>query len=72
VTAVSNDDRTCGPVHGFVKRRPITIPGSISDVLDMFRSEIGLYREIAPIIGVRVPACYRADLDAAVNSRQRD
>jgi hypothetical protein len=51
-------------MHGFVKRRPVAVPGSIPDVLDMFRSEIRFYREIAPIIGVRVPACYRAEDNA--------
>ncbi len=30
----------------------------------MFRSEIRFYREIAPVIGVRVPACYRAEDNA--------
>lgn len=27
----------------------------------MFRSEVRFYREIAPVIGVRVPACYHAE-----------
>jgi hypothetical protein len=27
----------------------------------MFRAEVRFYREIAPVAGVRVPACYRAD-----------
>jgi hypothetical protein len=27
----------------------------------MFRSEVRFYREIAPAVGVRVPACYRAE-----------
>lgn len=27
----------------------------------MFRSEVRFYREIAPVIGVRVPACYRTE-----------
>lgn len=27
----------------------------------MFRCEVRFYREIAPVIGVRVPACYRAE-----------
>ncbi len=30
----------------------------------MFRSEIRFYRQIAPVIGVRVPACYRAEDNA--------
>lgn len=30
----------------------------------MFRSEVRFYREIAPDIGVRVPACYRAEASA--------
>jgi hypothetical protein len=48
-----------GPGH--VKRRGRAAPGSIPDVLDIFRMEIRFYREIAPVIGVRVPACYRAE-----------
>jgi hypothetical protein len=48
-----------GPVH--VKRRARPEPGSIPDVLDIFRAEVRFYREIAPVIGVRVPACYRAE-----------
>lgn len=28
----------------------------------MFRNEVRFYREIAPIVGVRVPACYRAEI----------
>jgi Ser/Thr protein kinase RdoA (MazF antagonist) len=27
----------------------------------MFRNEVLFYREVAPVVGVRVPACYRAD-----------
>jgi hypothetical protein len=27
----------------------------------MFRCEVRFYEEIAPVIGVRVPACYRAE-----------
>jgi hypothetical protein len=37
------------------------VPGSIPDVLDIFRSEIRFYRAMAPVVGVRVPACYRAE-----------
>ncbi|MGN6243539.1 MAG: hypothetical protein ACTHQ3_07675 [Motilibacteraceae bacterium] len=44
----------------FVKRRERAEPGSIPDVLQMFASEVRLYREIAPHVGVRVPVCYRA------------
>jgi fructosamine-3-kinase len=29
--------------------------------LDSFQAEVRFYREIAPVIGVRVPACYRAE-----------
>jgi hypothetical protein len=29
--------------------------------LDSFRAEVSFYREIAPVIGVRVPACYQAE-----------
>jgi hypothetical protein len=48
-------------VHGHVKRRSWPEPGSIPDVLDMFRCELRFYREIAPVVGVRVPACYQAE-----------
>jgi hypothetical protein len=43
------------------KRRSPAAPGSIPDVLDIFRCEVRFYQEIAPVIGVRVPACYRAE-----------
>ncbi len=46
----------------FVKRRGVPAPGSIPQALDMFRCEVRFYREIAPEIGVRVPACYRAEI----------
>ena len=44
-----------------VKRRDRPAPGSIPDVLGVFRAEVRFYREIAPVAGVRVPACYRAE-----------
>jgi hypothetical protein len=47
------------PPH--VKRRGRPVPGSIPDVLDLFRAEVRFYREIAPVAGVRVPACYQAE-----------
>lgn len=53
-----------GPVTGpFIKRREPAAPGSIPDVLAMFVSEVRFYREIAPVIGVRVPACLTAQED---------
>lgn len=48
-------------MHGHVKRRSWPEPGSIPDVLDMFRCEVRFYREIAPVAGVRVPACYQVE-----------
>jgi hypothetical protein len=45
----------------YQKRRAPATPGSIADVLGMFRAEVRFYREIAPVVGVRVPACYRAE-----------
>lgn len=48
----------------FVKRREPAKPGSIPDVLGMFTGEVRFYREIAPVLGVRVPACYAADDNA--------
>jgi len=47
-----------------VKRREPAAPGSIPAVLKMFESEVRFYREIAPVIGVRVPACYQAEKNA--------
>jgi hypothetical protein len=44
-----------------VKRRGLPAPGSIPDVLGMFRAEVRFYREIAPVVGVRVPNCYHAE-----------
>jgi hypothetical protein len=45
----------------YVKRRARPAPGSISEALDSFRAEVRFYREIAPVVGVRVPACYEAE-----------
>src|SRR5215471_16854468 len=44
-----------------VKRRGRPKRGSISEALDSFRAEVRFYAEIAPVVGVRVPACYRAE-----------
>lgn len=44
-----------------MKRRGQPVPGSIPDVLDIFRSELRFYREVAPVAGVRVPICYQAE-----------
>jgi fructosamine-3-kinase len=45
----------------YVKRRGRPEPGSITEALDSFRAEVRFYRQIASVIGVRVPACYRAE-----------
>lgn len=45
----------------FEKRRPHATPGTIPHALDMFRNEVRFYREIAPVVGVRVPACFEAE-----------
>jgi aminoglycoside phosphotransferase (APT) family kinase protein len=50
-----------GAVHGYVKRRGRPDAGSIPEALDIFRAEVRFYREIAPVAGVRVPACYQAE-----------
>ncbi|HZC25380.1 MAG TPA: phosphotransferase [Actinopolymorphaceae bacterium] len=47
----------------FVKSRERPPSGSIPDVLQMFRAEVRFYREIAPDVGVRVPACHEATDD---------
>jgi Phosphotransferase enzyme family len=44
-----------------VKRRARPEPGSITEALDSFRAEVRFYQEIAPVAGVRVPACYQAE-----------
>lgn len=49
----------------WVKRREPAVPGSIPDVLGMFAAEVRFYREVAPVVGVRVPTCLRADHDEA-------
>jgi aminoglycoside phosphotransferase (APT) family kinase protein len=46
----------------FVKRRGLPVLGSIPYTLDIFRSEVRFYREIAAEAGVRVPACYAAEI----------
>jgi hypothetical protein len=43
-----------------VKRRARPVPGSIPAVLDIFGAEVRFYQHIAPVAGVRVPACYQA------------
>lgn len=48
----------------FIKRRQPAPPGSIPDVLQMFVNEIRFYREVAPVVGVRVPNCLTAEEDA--------
>ena len=48
-------------MQGYVKRRGRPVPGSIPGVLDLFRAEVRFYREIAPVVGVRVPVCYQAE-----------
>ena len=45
----------------FVKVRPHASPGTIPQALDMFRNEVRFYREVAPVVGVRVPACSAAE-----------
>ncbi|HEX4700276.1 MAG TPA: phosphotransferase [Actinomycetes bacterium] len=47
----------------FIKRREPAARGSIPDVLAMFVNEVLFYREVAPVIGVRVPACLTAQED---------
>lgn len=49
----------------FVKRRQWAPEGSIPAALGMFESEVRFYREIAPVVGVRVPACIGATQDDA-------
>lgn len=44
-----------------MKRRTPAAPGSVADVLGMFAAEVRFYRQIAPVVDVRVPACYRAE-----------
>jgi hypothetical protein len=44
-----------------IKRRTPAPPGSIPAVLQIFESEVRFYREIAPVVGVRVPECYQAE-----------
>jgi len=49
------------PVTTFTKRRDAAKPGSIPDVLQMFPREVRFYREVAPYVGVRTPACHLAE-----------
>lgn len=46
----------------YVKTREHPLPGSIPEALDSFRKEVRFYQLIAPVVGVRVPACYRAEV----------
>ncbi len=45
----------------FEKHRERAAEGSIPNVLDMFASEVRFYREVAPVVGVRVPKCFAAE-----------
>ena len=45
----------------FTKSREPARPGSIPDRLQMFTREVRFYTEIAPAVGVRVPAVFRAE-----------
>jgi hypothetical protein len=47
----------------FVKRRARATPGSIPDVLQMFTNEVRFYREVAAVVGIRVPTCLKAEVD---------
>lgn len=49
------------PATMYTKRREAATPGSIPDVLQMFTREVRFYREVAPEVGLRVPACYLAE-----------
>ena len=44
----------------FVKRRSPPTAGSITAALDSFSAEVRFYREVAPVLAVRVPQCYEA------------
>jgi hypothetical protein len=50
-------------VPNYIKRRAPEKAGSIAAALKMAEFEIRFCREVAPEIGVRVPACYRAELN---------
>ncbi len=52
-------------VEGFIKERMRPGPGSIPALLGMFERELRFYREVAPNVGVRVPACYQAEETAS-------
>jgi hypothetical protein len=61
------------PATIFHKRREAADPGSIADVLQMFRREVRFYREVAPYIGVRVPVCHLAEEhDGAIHLELED
>jgi hypothetical protein len=45
-----------------VKRRDRPVRGSITEALESFQAEVRFYREIAPVNGIRVSACYEAQV----------
>jgi len=51
-------------VPHFIKHREPPAPGSIPAALGQFAAEVRFYREIAPMLGARVPACYAAEDNA--------
>jgi hypothetical protein len=63
--AHAHPGRRChdSPVNGvYVKEREPARPGSIPERLQMFVREVRFYEEVAPHVGIRVPACYRAEV----------
>ena len=49
-------------MRAHVKCRGRPAPGSITEALDSYRAEVRFYREIAPFLHVRLPACYQAEV----------
>jgi thiamine kinase-like enzyme len=45
------------------KQRRASTPGTIPDRLQMFAREVRFYREVAPRLDVRVPSCFRAEIN---------
>lgn len=43
---------------------PVSENRAVAQAYDMYGREVGFYRDVAPEISLRVPACYHADLDS--------
>ena len=58
---------TSGDQHSIIAKFPSPAPENraVAATYDMYGREVGFYRNVAPLIDLRVPECYFADIDTA-------